>query len=288
MMHKKVLGLTVLLLACSGEQLDMGDDPTHVGGMGSGGTTGGSAGGPPIGGSSGMPSSEPSASLPEWSSQTDCETDVEFADLVGTWEGQVEDFYLKPVQTLRVVINGASAHGICGSVTWGDGEAPAPATDPDAPYPSAEFWQAGLGLVASVPVEGFAYGIDEGAVRAHTVRFSTQVNEPWRSWCEIQTSYSSSLGYSCMPFADQGVTTTSDPNGVCETGGQTFTAFKCYGCERVFGGFCACDAGGCTAKHDHPSQFDLTLSDDATLLTGPADYFGYNPGEVSFYLKRID
>lgn len=44
--------------------------------------------------------------------------------------GALEDFYLQPIKSVRLVINGASEQGICGTFTWGDGPAPAAPTDP--------------------------------------------------------------------------------------------------------------------------------------------------------------
>jgi len=274
-MRKRALGLTVLLLACSAEQLDVGDDPANRGGNG---------GASPAGGTSGAtPSSAPSEPLPVWTSQGECQTDPEFADLLGTWQGQLENFQLEPVKTVRMVLNGVSAHGVCGSITYGDGPPLAPATDPDGLFPAAGFWTELLPTASNQPVDGFTYTIDGGAIRDQTLHLSTQKLEPWRSWCELQQSYPSSHGWLCMPDFGGPGTFSSDPNGVCEAEGQTYTSFKCFACGFTFTPLCTCNAEACTAGHGNPNQIALTLSDDATLLTGPVE-----DADLSFYLKHLD
>lgn len=281
-MHKWTLGLAVLLVGCAGEKLDMGDDPD----AGTGGTTGADSDqGRSNSGTTNLPPSDP---LPQWTTEASCDTEPEFADLLGTWGGQIEDFYLKPVTKVRIVINGASSQKLCGSVIWGEGDAPPAPTDPDGLYPSAEALRTNAPVLGLPPVEGFAYAIDQGAVRDHSLRFSTQYSEPWKSWCELQTSYPHYFDWGCVPYA-KSYSFALDLDGDCEMAGQTFTSFKCQACGGTsLDSLCACNDAACTARDGKPNEFALTLSDDRTELTGPAA--GYQPldGGETFYLKHVD
>lgn len=279
-LRRKPLASTLLLLACAGQHLDVGNDPpeedTGVPGTGgasggsSGSVTGGSGGTQVTGGGTAGTLPQPTSPSIEWPSQTGCDTDPAYQDLVGTWQGQLEDFYLQRLKSLTLVINGASSHGMCGSLKWGDGEAPPPATDPSAAYPSPYVYDVmGYGGTPGYsPLDGVTYTIVQGAVRDRTVRLSIGTRELWRSWCELQTSYPIEVGYGCLPYSDVGYSWGPDPDGTCTAGNRSFSNFACFICTN---GVCACDEQSCTASTSDGIEIALTLSSDERVLTGPAD-----------------
>jgi len=285
-MRRKSLGSALMLVACAGQSLDVGNDSSgHRNGAAAtdgatgGGTDGGTGcvvgsknGGSTFsgGGTSGT-TSMPSSSLAEWPAQGGCASDAAAQGVLGTWRGQLEDFYLQPLTPLTLVINGASSHGMCGSLKWGDAAPPPQPTDPQAPYPAPqtedELRNYG-GAPGYTPFDGFTYTITQGAVRDGSVRFSIGTRELWESWCELQTSYPTAAGYNCIP-SDEGYSSGPDATSPCVIGKRTFSTSTCWLCQS---GVCACDEQGCRASSsDGDFEIALTLSSDGKLLTGPAD-----------------
>lgn len=294
-MRKKSLASTLMLLACAGQSLDVGSDPPGEGNVaplssgGSSGNTLSTGGAAPLGGGTGGLGTGASAPLPEWPAQSGCETDPAYQDLLGTWQGQVEDFYLQRLKSLTLVINGASSQGMCGSLKWGDGEPPPPATDPSAAYPSPNIYDLmGYGgQPGYTPLDGFTYTIAKGAVRDQAVRFSIGTWELWQSWCELQTSYRYNGGWNCVPESDMGYSWGPDPNGTCVIGNRNFSNFTCFVC---LANVCACDEQSCRAAgSDGNFEIALTLSEDRTVLSGPADdrATGTYEDGAAYYLERM-
>ncbi|HEX5101056.1 MAG TPA: hypothetical protein VFV94_16210 [Polyangiaceae bacterium] len=293
-LRRKPLASALVLLACAGQHLDVGNDPPaeDTGVSGTGGGSGGTGavmvgnGGSQLsgGGTAGTP--PPSI---EWPSQTGCDTDPAYQDLLGTWQGQLEDFYLQRIRPLTLVINGASSHGMCGSLKWGDGEAPPPATDPSAAYPSPNVYDV-MGYGGSPgysPLDGVTYTIVQGAVRDRSVRLSIGPRELWRSWCELQTSYPIEVGYSCLPYSDVGYSWGPEPDGICTAGKRSFSNFACFIC---LAGVCECDERSCTASTSDHLELALTLSSDGRVLTGPADdraTGGYIESGAAYYFEHV-
>lgn len=305
-LRKKSLASALVLLACAGQSLDVGNDPKGEDGVGlpgdgTGGIAGvmstgaqpsggGSVGVQPSGGGTFGAAQPPSTPSVEPPSQTGCDTDPAYQDFVGTWQGQLEDFYLKRIKALTLVINGVSSSGMCGSLKWGDGEAPAPATDAAGPYPPTAVYDV-MGYGGSpgyTPLDGFTYTIEQGAVRDRTLRLSIGTNELWQSWCELQTSFHYQGGYNCVPDSDTGYGFGSEPGGTCMAGNRTFSNFTCYMC---LASVCACTEEGCAANSSYDElDIGLTLSEDRKVLTGPADdrATGYYAEKgAAYYLERV-
>jgi hypothetical protein len=176
-------------LACSGERLDVGSrspsiDPGE----------GGSASTPEIGG---LPDFK---TLPSFPDPRACVTGDELP-IVGTWDGYVEGATPGSYNdSFRLTIYGASAQaGVCGTIVYGKGTPPAPATDPDVAYPSADTGYGPYVMTAQGPnpggpgiwgpMPGVAFTIVNGSVDGSRVRFGVAWSELWEGWCELQTAY---------------------------------------------------------------------------------------------------
>lgn len=298
-----ILG-TLLVMSCGGH-LDLGTDTSGgVGGAGapqaSGGkTTGDKTGGATaaggsdetaMGGATGGSGSKATggsdvASGGAGGSEpvTRC-AHVKAVPASGNWEGQSEDFLFEPIDKYRVEIAGVDETGsLCGSVTFGDTEALAPADDPEGAYPpGSDPIELKGGIFQLWP--GATYSILAGAERGSTVRFEVSSQEVMESWCALQTSYSLEMGadYNCLPTLGYSTSvdsatgalscSASDENGmtVFET-----TAARCYQCASD----CTCSASGCTARTGHSIVFDLELSPDESQLNGAV-------GATSLRLER--
>ena len=166
--QRHALVLLTLMAGCGGESLHLGNDDPEPGTGGTGTGTGGtaiSAGGTGAGGGASV-----ELPLSNWPDQDGCSSDPELAGLLGAWEGQLEDFFLMPVEAIRIVINGASATGICGSVTWGNLPPLEPATDPDAVYPPEPYWDmpGWGGSPSATVIPGVPYTIVSGGARCRS------------------------------------------------------------------------------------------------------------------------
>jgi hypothetical protein len=221
--------------------------------------------------------------------------------LVGTWDGDLEDFDFNTVTHARLVIAGASSAGICGSITYGTKPAPAPATDPDAPYTLSDSAIANIGpcMFPFAPyecvIEGFPYTIAQGGAHPPMVRLGTFQDEPWQSWCELQTAYDTAFGSACIPRPSDQVAismSTSDPTAPCtitDAGGTlSYSTFKCVACgvSPSIAALCTCGDGSCAAAQIDTLNYDLTLSDDGKSLSGafPSMY----GATLTVYVTRVD
>lgn len=271
MKSSRWFGLLVLAAGCAGTDLDIGHDLSASQIAGTGGSGAGGVGGT---GAVGPVSGEP---LPTVPSQTGCPTDPELAALVGTWEGNVEDFYLRPVEHLRIVINGISnTQGVCGSLTWGTKEPPPAPSDPETTYPASDYWHySGAGAGNLPPIAGFSYTLVDGGARLPNVRLGVGSNEPWHSFCALQTPVSAGDGWGCVEPNYELSLYPPDAAAICTAGGETHTAFHCLSCSGPVAELhCQCNDGGCVAAHDRDVRFELALAPDGMSMSGPFDKAG--------------
>ena len=284
---RHLLTLTAILASCGGESLHLGNDDPAAGSGASGGD----------GGTSGNAGPRVSVGLPfsSFPPQEGCGTDPALQPLLGTWQGQLEDFFLNQVDTIRLVIDGANAAGICGSVTWGSLPPLPAAEDPDAHYPPEEYWQSegwgGGPPVVRVP--GVPYTIVSAAARLPMVRFGVLPTEPWRSWCELQTPVAdpySTNGWGCLGMDP--VSTSSDVPGTCEVrtpSGDTKNVpeMRCLGCF-FSNSVCDCNETGCVSRSVQEQPFELALAEDGNSLSGAFEPLRPWAEEVlHLYLERV-
>src|SRR5688572_20674109 len=129
-----ILASGVLILACSGKALDVGSnqDPGTVAGNGGAGGAGGSGG-------TAVPGPGANAVLPTWPEPGSCAMNSDLP-MAGVWEGEAMENpprgVPEPLLRFRMTIGGSAQTGACGSVIYGEGVPPPPATDPDARYPA--------------------------------------------------------------------------------------------------------------------------------------------------------
>ncbi len=286
MTTKRSLLVGCLLFACGGESLNVGNDVANqslVPTLGAGGGGGLSAGGAGSTGGSGQ-------NAPPLG----CRTDPGYSAVVGTWDGDLEDDSPRPVEHIRIVISGANFDGLCGTLTWGEKTPFPPADDPNALYPSADYWTpfgyGGSPAQFLPPVEGFPYTLTGNAARLPNVQLSVVQSEPWTSWCQLQTpvlvndeSRPATNGWAC---AHVGSECDASPNISADE------AFMCGACEAT-GPLCTCSSASCYVVKDSKQAFILTLSADSQTLTGvfqPALAFpqpAWESSNTSLYLARV-
>jgi hypothetical protein len=197
---------------------------------------------------------------------------------LGTWEGNILDFYFEPKQALKLVLSADASGVITGTLTWGDGAPPPAPEGADIPYPPG-YWEQQTnmmpGMQAPNPWPGFAYTIVRGAGCDTTFRFGVSTSELWQDWCALQTPvYTPDYGWACTlqgGGSSDGKTCTVQPPNMAW---QTYPLWKCEACGGPFGmngGVCACDQNGCFANTTATQTFNLaySVSGSSEILSGP-------------------
>jgi hypothetical protein len=223
--------------ACSSDHL-LGSVEGSGGTAGNGSGLGGQAG---FGGPVGVDAGYPGDASPLGASQL--------------WTGYLENFQF-PSGSDAVKLSFATdptGDVVVGTVTFGAGSPPPPATDPDAAYPPGA-----TQIATTTVVEGFPYTIARGTLVGSRLRFTIWETEVWSGWCALQTQFPGSTW--CLP---NGGTYYEDTNGMCSyqssPSAQT-TPVNCTKLALCTSGVCACESGGCTVTFYGSVEFDMALS----------------------------
>jgi len=260
-----------------GSDTNVGGSDANVGGLNSTGAAGGafSKGGTTSTGESGESNGESGAPGQAGKPSVPITSCTESFPFLGTWDGNILDFYFEPQQALSLKLFENGDGEVVGTLTYGSGEPPAPPKSADEPWPPGYWPEDGVGgRGSSVPdtFSGFPYTVVRGAGCDSTLRFSIATTEAWQDWCALQTpQYTEGYGWSCIlagnGASSDGKTCTTQDNGKVLA---TYPVWKCTACG-VFGtSLCACDESGCRASEEPTHVFDLTraTSGDMDILSG--------------------
>jgi hypothetical protein len=195
-----------------------------------------------------------------------------------TWTGYVEScHFASGSDAIRIVLD---SNGHSGTVYFGSGVAPPPATDPNVGYPPG-FTGSDFGA-GSYVAEGFGYRFDGAMVSASRVQLMVSLGSLWAEWCSLQypiAQDASGDNYGCVP--NTGFTSGSDG---CSYPDPTTHADVPVDCGRLAmcmpGNGCQCTATECSAPLGPIVTFDFHVT--GTDGSGTVDLFG--PHNV--YLTR--
>ena len=127
----------------------------------------------------------------------------------GTWIGYAENYMFPSGSDVITMTLKVSGSVVTGTMKFGNGKPPAPATNPDVDYPPA-YGEDDSGCTGGYPIpfagEGFVYAIEMGTFDGSRLRAGVAMAELWTGWCALQTSYAtgSGCGYSCLPTISSG------------------------------------------------------------------------------------
>jgi hypothetical protein len=247
--------------------------------------------------------------------------------LAGTWLGEFDTYALPSgSRAIRLDVTGAyqASDGLCGTVTFGNGDQPPVATDPEAPPPGQPA-QPGSPPLAQVPTEGFKFEFFEAgtpvpdagilpfvpgkpAVLGNRIRFGINLRQVYKSWCDLQLSYPvrpgtptpSELLLEGLPpvFCVPPDTFSDGPGGTScggDLAGVTVLHVSCAQAIYCLLRACDCSSGptdpkqppphGCTVFPTGSTAFDLTL--DGASLSGNVSLPGDAQRDVqSIHLSR--
>lgn len=228
------------------------------------GARGGAGGTEPTGGTGG------SGATP---SITSCTESFRF---LGTWEGNVLDFYFEPLEAIRLEVTpDEELGGYKATLTWGSGDPPPPVTSGDEPYPDLAYWDNGAGGRGPTvePWPGFAHTVVRGAGCDDVFRVSISSAEPWDEWCSLQEPvFTEESGWWGCTYRGGG----SSGGGMCQVQnnrGQPLADYPQWKCDMCGafsfeGGVCGCDESGCSFNRTATHTFAFELVDDG-VMSGP-------------------
>jgi hypothetical protein len=183
--------------------------------------------------------------------------------LLGTWTGYFENFtFPSTSDAIRLSLTQSSDGSGKVSVVLGMGTPPAPPTDPAADWPPSAAPikpdPSSLDKVLGGYIEGFAYDAYEVRWTEDRLQFVINNFEPFRPYCQLQTSYlTTNAGYQCIPGGSGGGSGLPDGGWMCEAGnGQTVSCEQAFYCDQL----CTCVAAGCGASVKNTTSFDITFS----------------------------
>jgi len=177
--------------------------------------------------------------------------------IAGTWTGYIENFEFRDQSdAVTLVLNSDGT----GQITFGSSPPPAPATDPEVGYlvetdnPSHSY---------SGPIPGFPFTLHGVQLRDSRLQFDTVSTEPWKHWCELQTSFADEVNpgfFACAHnwgfYRSNDVCSQTDPNTMQQI---IVDCGKLQLCSP--GAVCECSAEGCTVGTlGGGTHFDLSLN----------------------------
>jgi hypothetical protein len=206
-----------------------------------------------------VPSPAPASDAAPWDSGSG------LSPLLGTWQGYTEAFtFPSGSDAILLVVTQAADGSIQGTVTYGQGTPPLPATDPTVGYPPGADWADHEGTWL---VEGFPFTVTRDSFDGTRLQLQTDQDEVWKGWCELQTPTNAGEAcgvYGCAPNwpseSTVGVTSTlTDPS----TGATETVDFGKWVLCELPGEPCLCSSTGCTVDLSAPGRpwsFDMQLS----------------------------
>jgi hypothetical protein len=261
-------------------------DETHVLGDapgGQAGQTGSPDGGTPTGGTAGSPSG-PSPGT------AGAKADPTTLGPAQSWTGYVENHTFPSGSDALALEFAVDANGVAaGTIVFGKGTPPPPATDPNVGYPPDLFAFGGLTLGPSARTlyvaEGYRYAFDRGSFDGHRLRFGVDMWQLWAGWCALQTPASDGSG-GCLP--NWSSTFDSAANKCSQTNPQTKKEVP-VDCGKlslcgIGPGVCSCTSAGCgPSTPSNVSTFDVFVTSDTA--SGSVQGSPLGAGNVHFLKK---
>jgi hypothetical protein len=201
------------------------------------------------------------------------------------WTGTVEGFEFHSSSNALAVAFAADANGVAkGTIVFGAGTPPPPATNPNVAYPSDLFESTGLppdpyeGAPLAYLAEGYPYAFDGGSFDGHHLRFTTELFQLWAGWCALQTPANDGSS-DCLPSPASyggGVCTVQDPQTRQDVPVDCGQLALCAGGEP-----CDCTASGCgLSSLPNDATLDITIAGNTASGSIAGSVFG--PDDVHF------
>jgi hypothetical protein len=196
-----------------------------------------------------------------------------------SWTGYVENRTFASGSDALTLTFATDAKGVvAGTIVFGKGTPPPPATDPNVGYPadlvSSSSFGPGPGLAMGYVAEGYSYVFDGGSLDTHRLRFTANLSQLWAGWCALQTPASDGSG-GCLP--NWGSMSSGD--GKCAQLNPQTQKYVPVDCGKLFLcspiGVCSCTASKCgVSANSSNATFDIFLTGDTASGSAEMPFFG--------------
>jgi hypothetical protein len=195
-----------------------------------------------------------------------------------SWTGYEEQRMFRSGSDALALTFAVDANGVvAGTMVFGMGTPPPPATDPNVGYPP-DLLQSGLpaapiGVVLGYVSEGYSYAFDGGSFDGHRLRFVIDLDQIWAGWCRLETQASDGSS-ACLPNG-QAMVASGPGTSTCaieDPKTKKYVPVDCGKLALCYGiSVCACTASGCTLASDlgNGASFDLFV--DGNSASGSWD-----------------
>jgi hypothetical protein len=188
-----------------------------------------------------------------------------------SWTGYAENHQFNSGSDQIKLTFATDANGVAaGTVVFGMGTPPPPATDPNVGYPPSNYYQSAYGGFSGQLVEAYPYQFDGGSFDGSRLKLSVELGQLWSGWCALQTPpVPSDPFHGCLPAWPTGI----DGDGRCYQVVPVTHAHMYYDCGKLLlcesAGACECSASGCTYSTDNGTQaLDMFMSGDTLSGSG--------------------
>jgi hypothetical protein len=177
-----------------------------------------------------------------------------------SWTGYVENYqFLSSSDTIKFSFASDAAGLSEGTVVFGMGTPPPPATDPNAGYPPG-FSNTMPPLLGQL-WEGFPYPMHNGVLTGRRLKFAVSWADLWAGWCALQTPAADGSG-NCLPNWGG-----MEIDGVCSQRNPQTGQVVVVDCGKFFlcdlDRPCTCSGTTCAVSPDWASvTFDMALTGD--------------------------
>jgi hypothetical protein len=197
------------------------------------------------------------------------------------WTGYIENHTFPSGSDAIVLKFATDAKGVvAGSIVFGMGTSPRPATDPNVGYPANLLAGAlgfGPGGGSGYVAEGYSYSFDGGSLDGQRLRFEVNLAQLWAGWCALQKPASDGSG-GCLP--NWGAMANAQANMCAQFEPKTNNPVP-VDCSKLFlcwgpGAVCSCPANTCgvTTQGVDVATFDVFVTDGTASGSSSAPLWG--------------
>jgi hypothetical protein len=176
-----------------------------------------------------------------------------------SWTGYIENNTKPGSDALKLTFATDAAGHAVGTITFGQGTPPPPATDPNVGYPPAYFVTGQPAYdTFSFVAEGYPYAFS-GTLDGNRLRFKAPLRQLWTDWCALQTAYPNRT---CLPGNDA---RTDPTQNKCENGNASTNQWTKVDCGKLWlcvsDRPCECEATSCQVSLLGVGEsFDVSIS----------------------------
>jgi hypothetical protein len=187
-----------------------------------------------------------------------------------SWTGYVENFkFGSGSDSLKLIFTPDISGQVTGTVTFGNGIAPPPATDPNVGYPP------GMNTTTTMPneyLEGSTFTIRSGSLQSNRLRFTIDPIELWSGWCALQPAPTDGSDI-CTPEVFYSFESDATHTAcVLHPTANESVPFNCVKWDLcMMSRVCACSPTGCVANYEESGyklSFDVFLPSGSGSMSG--------------------